>query len=126
MILYVQTQGSHSTNSGNFTPIPGLSLTLPEGVKDTALVVLNVPNPYATGNANPGGTFAISVGGVVQTPIASFTYNEAVPPSSGRVPTTLAVGVPLAGKSQPVLALWQNVRGSTVIIDSPASLSIIL
>jgi hypothetical protein len=92
MILYVQTQGSHSTNSGNFTPIPGLSLTLPEGVKDTALVVLNVPNPYATGNANPGGTFAISVGGVVQTPIASFTYNEVVPPSSGRVPTTLVVG----------------------------------
>jgi len=126
MISYAQTQGSHSTNSGSFTLIPGLSLTLPEGVEDTALIILNVPNPYATGNANPGGTFAISVGGVVQAPIASFTYNEAVPPSSGRVPTTLVVGVPLASKPQPVLALWQNVRGSTVIIDSPASLSIIL
>jgi hypothetical protein len=36
------------------------------------------------------------------------------------------VGVPLASKPQPVLALWQNVRGSNVIIDSPASLSIVL
>jgi mannose-binding lectin len=125
MILYAQTQGSHSTNSGSFTPIPGLSLTLPEGVKDTALVILNVPNPYATGNQNPGGIFAISVGGVVQAPIASFTYNEQVPPSTGRIPTTLVVGVPLGSKAQPVLALWQNVRGSNVIIDSPASLSII-
>jgi hypothetical protein len=125
MILYAQTQGSHSTNSGAFTPIPGLSLTLPEGVKDTGLIILNVPNPYATGNNYPGGIFAISVGGVVQAPTASFTYNEQVPPATGRIPTTLVVGVPLATKAQPVLALWQNVRGSNVIIDSPASLSII-
>jgi hypothetical protein len=125
MILYAQTQGSHSTNSGNFTPIAGLSLTLPEGVKDTALIILNVPNPYATGNDYPGGNFAISVGGVVQAPFASFTYNEQVPPATGRIPTTLVVGVALASKPQPVLALWQSVRGSNVMIDSPASLSII-
>jgi len=89
MILYAQTTGTHTTNSASFAPMPSLSLTLPEGVKETALIILNVPNPYATGNSNPGGTFAISVGGVVQTPVASFTYNETAPSSFGRIPTTL-------------------------------------
>ena len=32
MALYAQTSGTLSTNSGSFTPMKGLSLTIPEGV----------------------------------------------------------------------------------------------
>ena len=31
MALYAQTSGTHQTNSGSFVPIPGLSITIPEG-----------------------------------------------------------------------------------------------
>jgi hypothetical protein len=123
MAIYAQTNGNLSTNSGSFTPIPGLSLTLPEGVDVTALVTLNVPNPYSQGNNYPGGTFGIAVNGTVSPVQAVFTYNEQQPQSTGRVPTTLVVGVPLVVSKQTVEAVWQGVRGSTVVLDSPASLS---
>jgi hypothetical protein len=42
------------------------------------------------------------------------------------MPTTLVAGVPLTNKPQTVTALWSGVRGSTVIIDSPATLSAVL
>jgi hypothetical protein len=124
MALYAQTSGNLSTNSGSFTPISGLSLTLPEGVDVTVLAILNVPNPYATGNDYPGGTFGISVNGTVSPVQASFTYNESVPPSTGRIPTTLVVGLPLTTQKQTIQAVWQGVRGSTVLLDSPATLSV--
>ncbi len=76
--------------------IPGLSFTLPEGVGTVAIVTLNVPNPYAQGNKNPGGMFGISINGTMSPVVAGFTYNEAHPPTSGRIPMTLVVGVPLA------------------------------
>jgi len=126
MPSYAQTSGTLSTNSGSLTPIPGLTITLPGGVDVTALVILNLPNPYAQGNNYPGGTFAISVDGNVSPVQASFTYNEQSPPSTGRIPTTLVVGVPLTQKPQVVLGLWSGVRGSNVIIDTPATLSAVL
>lgn len=127
MALYAQTDGKpHSTNSGSFAAVPGLSLTMPEGVGTVAIVTLNVPMPYASGNNNPGGTFGISINGTMSPVVAGFTYNEQQPTSYGRIPTTLVVGVPLTVKPQTVLAMWQNVRGSTVNIDSPATLSAIL
>ena len=127
MALYAQTDGkTHSTNSGSFVAIPGLSLTIPEGAGAMAIVTLNLPNPYAQGNNNPGGMFGISVNGTVSPVQASFTYNEQNPSSTGRVPTTLVVGVPLGLKPQTVQAMWFGVRGSNVIIDSPATLSAIL
>jgi hypothetical protein len=125
MALYAQTSGGHSTNSGSFVAIPGLSLSIPEGVDAFALVILNVPNPYATGNDFPGGTFGISVNGTVSPVIAVFTYNEQIPQSTGRIPTTLVVAVPLTTKAQTVQAVWSGVRGSTVLIDTPATLSAI-
>jgi hypothetical protein len=125
MILYAQTSGEQSTNAGSLVPVPGLSFTLPEGVGTLALVILNFPNPYATGDANPGGVFGISVNGAVSPVTACFT-NEAVPPSTARVPTTLVVGVPLVNKQQTIVGMWMGVRGSTVIIDSPATLSAIV
>ena len=126
MALYAQTSGSLSTAATNLVPIPGLSFTLPGGVDIFALVILNLPSPDATGNNFPGGSFAISIDGVVSPVGASFTYNEQTPQSDGRVPTTLVLGVPLIEQDQTVVALWQGIRGSTVIIDSPATLSAIV
>ncbi|PAY03402.1 MULTISPECIES: hypothetical protein [Bradyrhizobium] len=123
MALYVQTTGTLSTNSATLTPMQGLSLTVPEGVGTTAIITLNVPNPYAMGNDIPGGVFGVTVNGTASPVVASFTYNEGTPSSFGRVPTTLVVGIPLGNTAQTIQAVWAGVRGSNVIIDSPASLS---
>jgi hypothetical protein len=121
--MYAQTSGNQQTNSGSFVAIPGLSIVLPGGVGTTGLVFLNVPIPYATGTNYPGGQFGLSIGGTISPVQAGFTYNEQAPGSFGRIPTTLIVGVPLIEAEQTVVAMWQGVRGSTVIIDSPATLS---
>ncbi len=126
MALYAQTSGTQQTNSGSLVPIPGLTLSIPEGVDTSALVILNVPMPYASGNNYPGGTFGISVNGTPLGVVAGFTYNEQQPASTGRIPTTLVVSVPLANAPQTIAGLWSGVRGSTVIIDTPATLSAIL
>jgi mannose-binding lectin len=125
-ILSAVTSGTQSTNSGSFVPIPGLTLSLPEGVGISGLVILNLPNPFAQGNNTPGGLFGISVNGTVSPVVASFTYNEAVPPSTGRIPTTLVLAVPLTTTKQVIQGMWQGVRGSKVIIDSPATLSVVV
>ena len=124
MIVYAQTSGTQSTNSGSWTPIPGLSVTIPRGVGELASLILNVPNPYATGNNTPGGNFGLQVNGTVQSAFASFTYNEQNPSSTGRIPTTLAIAVPLSQTgASTVVAVWSGVRGATVHIDSPATLT---
>jgi hypothetical protein len=99
---------------------------LPKGVDVMALVTLNLPNPFAEGNNFPGAMLGISVNGTVSPVRASFTYG--VPQSQGanRMPTTLIIGVPLTLNPLEVVALWQGVRGSTVIIDSPATFSAII
>lgn len=131
--MYVQTSGFHQSNAfGQPTPIPGLSLTIPEGAGEQALVILNVPSPYgwSSGNlqAGAGGWFGISVDGTTLPAIATFTYNAPTPMlgAQGRVPTTLIVAVPLALKPQKVVALWLGIGAASVTIDSPASLSAIL
>ncbi|MEA2842154.1 MAG: archaeal flagellar protein FlaF [Methylobacteriaceae bacterium] len=121
--LYAQTSGTHSTNSTSYVPIPGLSFQLPEGVGAMAIVTLNVPYPYATGNNYPGGMFALTVNGKQLAPVAGFSYS--VQNGNNRIPTTLVIGVPLTMTKQVVAAVWQNVRGSTVMMDSPATLSAI-
>ena len=128
MALYAQTSGTQQTNSSTFVPIPGLTLTIPEGVGSAALVTLNLPNPYANGNNFPGGYFGISVNGAVSPVVACFTCSDQNPPNqnTGRSPTTLVISVPLMNAPQTIVAVWSGVRGSTAIIDSPASLSAIL
>ena len=126
MALYAQTAGTLTTNSASFTPLKGLSITLPEGVGITAIVILNIPFPYAQGTDTPGGSFGVTVNGVMSGVVAGFTYNEQTPQSYGRVPTTLVVGIPLANTAQTIQAVWSSVRGSTVIIDTPASLTAIM
>jgi|SRR4051794_14053149 len=118
MALYAQTTGTHSTTSGSFEPIPGLSLTLPGGAGGSMLVILNLPNPYAKGNNYPGATFGISAGGTMSPVVTCFTSGEQSPSSTGRVPTTLIVSIPLTDASQAVTAMWYGVRGSTVTIDT--------
>ena len=125
MALYAQTSGTQSTNSDSFVPIPGLSLTIPEGVGTSALVILNLPFPYAQGNNNAGATVGITVNGALSSVLSGFTYAEQVS-GSARVPTTLVVSVPLAAAAQTIVGVWSGVRGSTVIIDTPATLSAIL
>ncbi len=130
-IIHVETAGNQSTNSSNWTPIQNLSLTLPARTSQSrhALLILNLPNPYATGPNYPGGQVGISVGGSVLVPIAVFTTNIAQPspPNAGRTPTTLVIKVDLLNNNtQAVSAVWMNVRGSTVIIDTPASLTAIV
>lgn len=126
MALYAQTSGNHSTNSGSFTPIPGLALTIPEGVGTIAIIILNVPNPFAQGQDFPGGLFGITINGTPSPVQAVFTYNEQVPQSTGRIPTTLVVGVPLGNKPQAIVGVWAGIRGSNVVIDTPATLTAIL
>lgn len=126
MANYVQVSGPLQTNSATWTPIPGLTLTIPEGVGIEAIVIVNLPNPYATGNNYPGGNIGVSVNGSVLPMSACFTYDSQQPQSTGRKPTTLVVGVPLAQAPQQVQAVWSGVRGSTVIIDSPASMTVIM
>ena len=121
--VYAQTNGQLTTNSGSFVPIPGLKIKLPEGVGDMAIVTLNLPRPYATGNNYPGGIFCLSLDGKQLPVVAGFSYS--VQNANNRIPTTLVAGVPLATKNQTVQALWQSERGSTVILDSPSTLSAI-
>ncbi len=125
-ILSAVTSGTQSTASPTFVEIPGLALTLPEGVGVSALVILNLPMPYAQGNNYPGGTLGISVNGTVSPIQASFTYNEQNPAGTGRIPTTLVVPVPLAGDKQTIKGMWYGVRGSKVIIDSPSTLTAVV
>ena len=123
MALYAQTSGTQSTSSGTFVPIPGLTLTIPEGVNDNAIIIVNLPNPYATGDNYPGGAIGITVNGTASPVFASFTYNDQNPGSTGRIPTTLVVAVPLTSATQTVNAVWYGIRGSTVIIDTPATIT---
>jgi len=66
------------------------------------------------------------VNGQVLPMYACFTYDSQTPQSTGRKPTTLVVGVPLGQKPQQVQAMWSGVRGATVHIDSPVSMTVFM
>jgi hypothetical protein len=122
--LFVQFSGQQQFLGQ--TPIPGLTLTLPEGAGESALVTLNVPASYAVianFTGGQGGQFNISVDGAVLPAYAAYNYINSMSAQNlpVRVPATLVVSVPLTLKPQKVVGLAQN-----CIIDSTASLSAIL
>jgi mannose-binding lectin len=128
-ILFAETAGTMSTAAGMWTPIPSLQFELPPSTdgQTRALITLCLPNPYASGDDFPGGLVGISVNGAVLVPIGGFTAESKRPESFGRKPVTLVVRVRLlAADPQAVSAVWQAVRSSTVVIDTPASLSAVL
>ena len=123
--LFVQFSGQQQF-LGAPTPIPGLTLTLPEGSGESALVTLNVPASYAviaSWTGGQGGQFNISVDGTMLPAYAAYNYVTSMSSQSlpARVPATLVVAIPLVLKPQKVVALAQN-----CIIDSTASLSAIV
>ena len=127
MMSFAETTGTHSTNAPVWTPIPGLVVKLPRGAGEQALLILNVPNPYATGNDFPGGNFGLRVNGTMLAAYASFTYNEQRPQATGRIPTTLCAAAPVSQTGDSLVeAVWSGVRQSTVHIDSPATLTALI
>lgn len=127
-IFYAQTKGELSTNSATAVDLPGLAVTIPGWTfrSNEALVTVNIPNPYATGQDFPGGIFQVAVNGIIQDYLACFTYSNKTPESFGRVPVTLVtkVSLPQSDQSATIQVKWYGVRGSTVKLDSPASLSV--
>ena len=117
--LYAQTSQTNIKAGDPAIPIPGLSLTLPEGVGDVALVILNVPNSYATAKLR-GARFDISIDGKKSPVYAAYNYSSNVD-NPALESTTLVVGVPLTLKPQAIVAWAQG-----CIIVSPATLSAIV
>jgi hypothetical protein len=124
MTIFVQTTGTHKSPMDNLqlAPIPGLSLQIPAGSGEQALIILNVPAPYLMHDPDvkPGGgyvAFCVSVDGTRLPASAKFTG-----PNEVRVPATLVVAVPLAAKPQTIVGLWGGFDAYGHI-DSPASLS---
>jgi len=67
------------------------------------------------------------VNDAVLVPIGCFTAESQHPQSWGRKPVTLVVQVRLLNaNTQVIKGVWQNVRNSTVIIDTPSTLSAII
>lgn len=128
-ILYAETAGQLQTVASTWTSIAGLEFTLPSASlgQTSALITLNLPNPYAKGSDNPGAYIGISVNGAVLVPVGCFTSEEKAPQSSGRSPVTLVIMVKLLqNNTQQIKGVWQSVRNSTVIIDTPSTLSAIV
>ena len=122
MTIFVQTTGTHRSpmNDMQLGPMPGLSLQIPAGAGEQALIILNVPAPFLMHKPGLGGgyvAFCISVDGTRLPTNAKFTG-----PDESRVPTTLVAAVPLTAKPQTIAALWGGFDAYGTI-DSPASLS---
>lgn len=127
-ILFVQINSAPPTQSETFVDIPGLVLELPKRtsiIQESALILLNVPQPFANGQDFPGIDFGINFNNkVVAT--GGFTYPMKTPESFARVPFTLVVRVDLLPEPSQVRAQWLGVRGSTCHIDTFASLSAVI
>lgn len=126
-ILSKQITSAPIATSDQYVDIPGLFLNLPpkSGSQNFALIILNVPQPYASGTNFPGLVFAVKVDATVVAE-GGFTYSQQIPPSFGRMPTTIVVRVPLTNSGQIVWARWRTVRNSQGHIDSFASLSAVI
>ena len=122
--IYKQVTGNQTTTSGSYVDIEGLLFKLPAASSDynSALVTLNVPEPYATGGESNGIQYQIDVDGSSQI-VGALTNQES---QNGRSPFTMVTLIPLTGSQQHVQAQWLGVRGTTAHLGSSASLTGIL
>lgn len=84
-ILSTQISTAPQLTSSQYVNIPGLFLTLPpkSATQTYALIILNVPAPYASGSNFPGVTFAINVMGSLVAE-GGFTYSQKTERSAER------------------------------------------
>jgi mannose-binding lectin len=115
------------THSGDFGDIPGLKLEIPPHASAThALLIFNMPQPYAEGTDFPGGVFRLLCDDTLLVE-GCFTYSEKAPASSGRMPLTLTAKVNLsAGIQHRAEVHWAGIRGSKVHLGGSASLAAIV
>uniref|UniRef100_UPI0036D962F0 hypothetical protein n=1 Tax=Photorhabdus sp. RM322S TaxID=3342825 RepID=UPI0036D962F0 len=116
------------TSFNEWMDIEGLSLDLTQyslRKSGRALIILNVPSPYATGNNYPNVSFAITMNSEVLAK-GSISYSLKKPDSSGRIPITLQTDLDLTKVLGTVQARWSTDRGSTGHIDSYCSISAII
>jgi hypothetical protein len=130
-IIHLKSDGGvYTTDANVWTPMPIPELLLnPKPANSPAmfaLLILAVPNPYASGNNFPGGTFGISVDGNPQLEIGCFTYDTVATSGGPRISVTVVSQLPLDKDDHRVRAIWKGVRGCTVHIDTPATLSAII
>lgn len=126
-LLFTSTTTAQDVQSNAFVDIQGLNLILPSATATTkeAIVTLNIPSPYATGDDYPGIDFAVAAnGGVVAQ--GSMSYSEKNPGNPGRIPFTLVAKIPLGPNQKTVTAQWRSVRGSSIRIDTFSSISAII
>jgi hypothetical protein len=112
------------THEGDFGDIPGLKLEIPPHASGSeALLIFNLPQPYAEGAEFPGGAFRLIFDdeSVVE---GCFTYAMEKPPSFGRMPLTLTAKVKLApNRPHRVEVHWAGIRHSKVHLGGSASLA---
>ena len=119
--------------STDTTNVPFLSFVIPksvmpgaEGVMLDALLTLSLPMPYAEGTDFPGIELQILCNGDVVA-YGGFTYEFKVPDSYARVPVSITAPIKFdSGFATTIQAQWKSVRGSTMVIDSYASISAIV
>ena len=119
--VFKQVTGDQTTTSGSYVDIEGLFLKLPAASNDfnSALVTLNVPEPYGEAGESNGIQYQIDVDGSSQI-VGAFTNQTS---QNGRSPFTMVAQIPLTGAQQHVQAQWLGVRGTTAHLGSSASLT---
>jgi hypothetical protein len=119
--LYKQVDGDPTTKSGSFVDIAGLDFTLPQAAAgfNSALVTLNVPQPYAEGGSANGIEYQIDVNGASKVK-GAWTNGTS---QNGRSPFTMVAMVPLTQAPQVVKAQWLAVREGTAHLGGSASMS---
>jgi hypothetical protein len=127
-LLSASINGPQSVASESFVDIDGLKLTLPPASSKlrSALILLNVPMPYAEGSESPEIIFNIDCDGR-SVARRGFGSDDGILPLMKREPFTLVVEVPLRnGAESLVHAQWAGVHGSRGRINSFASISAIV
>ncbi|WP_434526414.1 hypothetical protein [Photorhabdus asymbiotica] len=129
-IVFKSISSTLSTSSSSWVNISGLSISVNEQAlqgSSKALVILNIPTPYATGSDYPGIEFAITMNSTVLAS-GAMTYSDKSPSNPGRTPFTLQTCIDLTNIENlgAIQAQWKSIRGSTAHIDSYCSISAII